>query len=177
MIMGTTNHSEQETSRSAKVLPLWQAYPLALFVWGVLPWAISLLTPYYGWAVGRPGIWNLLGLIPVLVGAAGLFWGMSAHTIHSPKLGIDWEPDKSYLLRNGLYAYSRNPMYVAELILMLGWVVFYGSIAVLIALLAWGFFFAFYQVPMEERILEAHFGDTYREYEARVPRWLGKTRK
>jgi protein-S-isoprenylcysteine O-methyltransferase Ste14 len=174
--MNTTDSSKQKQPQKARVLPLWQACPLALFVWGVLPWAISLLTPHYGWAVGRPGTWNLLGLIPVVVGAAGLFWGMSAHTIHFPKLGIDWEPDKSYLLRNGLYAYSRNPMYVAELILMLGWVIFYGSIAVLIALLAWYVLFNYYQIPLEERILEAHFGDVYREYKSEVPRWLGNVR-
>jgi protein-S-isoprenylcysteine O-methyltransferase Ste14 len=97
---------------------------------------------------------------------------MSAHTTRSPKLGIDWEPDKNYLLRNGLYAYSRNPMYVAELILMLGWVIFYGSVAVLIALVAWAMIFALYQIPTEERTMEAHFGDTYREYKRKVPRWL-----
>jgi protein-S-isoprenylcysteine O-methyltransferase Ste14 len=85
---------------------------------------------------------------------------------------VDWELDKNYLLRNGLYAYSRNPMYAAELILMFGWVIFYGNIALLIALIAWALFFIFFQIPMEERIIEAHFGDMYRDYKRKVRRWF-----
>ena len=46
-------------------------YPTVL---GVLPWALSLLTPRYGWTGSGPGIWNLLGLIPVVAGTAGLLW-------------------------------------------------------------------------------------------------------
>jgi len=125
----------------------------------------------------RPGAWNLLGLIPIFGGAAGILWGISAHTTHSPnKVGVNWEPDKNYLLRNGLYAYSRNPMYLTELILMLGWAIFYGSIAVLVALIVWALFFNFYQIPLEERILEAHFDEAYREYKNHIPRWFGIVR-
>ena len=83
--------------------------------------------------------------------------------------GIEWELDKSYLLSRGLYAYSRNPMYLSELILMLGWVIFYGSTAVLIAFAVGYAFFNFYIVPTEERILEAHFGESYLEHKHKVP--------
>jgi protein-S-isoprenylcysteine O-methyltransferase Ste14 len=167
----------QNPTKEIKVLSLWIVYPLACLVWGILPWTVSLIGHRYGWETGHPGTWNLLGLILVLIGTAGLIWGISAHTSRSPQVGVDVEFEKNYLLRNGLYAYSRNPMYVAELILMWGWVIFYGSIAVLIALIAWALFFNFYQIPKEERSIEAHFGDVYREYKGRVPRWLGKARK
>jgi hypothetical protein len=40
----------------------------------VLPWAISLLGPWYGWKDGSPAVWNLLGLVPVAVGGMGLLW-------------------------------------------------------------------------------------------------------
>jgi protein-S-isoprenylcysteine O-methyltransferase Ste14 len=174
--MSTSNIPNSGQPKRATFLPSWQAYPLALLVWGVVPWAISLLTPRYGWAAGRPGIWNLLGLIPVLVGTTGLIWSLALHSAQSPE-GIEWELDKSYLLRRGIYAFSRNPMYLAELTLLFGWVIFYGSVALMIALVVWGLFFHYYQVPLEERILEAHFGEAYREYKSQVPRWLGKPRQ
>jgi protein-S-isoprenylcysteine O-methyltransferase Ste14 len=166
------NHPNQNPTKEPKVLSLWIAYPLAFFGWGILPWAISLIGHRYGWETGRPGIWNLFGLILVLMGTAGIIWGISAHTNRSSKGGVDWELDKNYLLRNGLYAYSRNPMYAAELILMFGWVIFYGNIALLIALITWALFFNFFQIPMEERIIEAHFGDMYRDYKRKVRRWF-----
>jgi protein-S-isoprenylcysteine O-methyltransferase Ste14 len=173
--MSTSNISNSEQPKKTKFLSVWLALPLALLVWEVGPWAISLLTPRYGWAEGRPSLWNLLGLIPVLIGTAGLIWGVILHSTQSPE-GMAWELDRSYLLKGGLYTFSRNPMYLSELTLLLGWIIFYGSVAVLIAFIAWYLFFEYYVVPLEERTLEAHFGEAYREYKSRVPRWLGKVR-
>jgi protein-S-isoprenylcysteine O-methyltransferase Ste14 len=68
-------------------------------------------------------------------------------------------------------------MYLSELTLLLGWVIFYGSVAVLVAFVAWLVLFAFYAMPGEERALEAHFGEAYRAYKVAVPRWLGLPRR
>ncbi len=174
--MSTSNIPDSGQPKRVKFLSPWLAYALALIVWGVLPWALSLLTPRYGWAAGGPGFWNLLGLIPVLIGTIGLIGGLAVHSAQSSE-GIEWELDRSYLLKRGLYAFSRNPMYLSELILLLGWVIFYGSVALLIAWVIWYLFFNYYQMPVEERTLEAHFGEAYREYKKKVPRWIGKTRR
>src|SRR5262245_39943505 len=125
---------------------------------------------------GSSGPWNLLGLIPVLVGTIGLLRGVAMHSAQSPE-GIEWELDKSYLLRRGMCAFSRHPMYLAELTLLFGWVIFYGSIALLIAFVAWFLFFNYYQMPLEERILEMHFGEVYRKYKSQVPRWFRRLRR
>jgi len=171
--MNTTENPNQDQTKKAKHLSPWLAYPLALIVWWVLPWAISLLAPHYGWVAGHPGPWNLLGLIPVLIGTIGLLWGVAVHSAQSPK-GIEWELDKSYLLQRGLYAYSRNPMYLSELILWFGWIIFYRSVVLVIAFVIWYMFFNYYAIPQEERILEEHFGESYGEYKTKVPRWFGK---
>lgn len=173
--MNTPNISNNEQPKRTKFLSPWLAYPMALIVWEVLPWAISLLTPRYGWIGDRPSIWNWLGLIPVLVGTAGLLWGVAVHSAQSPQ-GIEWELDKSYLLSHGLHTFSRNPMYFSEMILILGWTIFYGSVAVLITAVIAFLSFNYYMIPMEERVLEEHFGDAYREYKKTVRRWLGRIR-
>jgi protein-S-isoprenylcysteine O-methyltransferase Ste14 len=77
------------------------------------------------------------------------------------------EMSKTYLLSQGAYRFSRNPMYLSELTLLLGWVIFYGSAALLIAFVVWWAFFNFYQIPQEERVLEASSGETYLEYKHR----------
>ena len=97
-----------------------------------------------------------------------------AHFAQVPeRVELNWEP--KLLMTRGLYAFSRHPMYLTELALWLGWAVLYGSVVVLAGFAA---LFALVSVlaPREERALEAKFGEAYRQYRARVPRWLGLPR-
>jgi protein-S-isoprenylcysteine O-methyltransferase Ste14 len=163
-------------------VPRWLGLVVGLLAWlvgvplahGVVPWVISRLTPRWGWAGGEPGMWNLLGLIPVSVATACLIWIMIlgfAHAAEMPdRVELNWKP--KVLLVRGPYAFSRNPMYVAELVLWLGWALFYGSHAVFVGSLV---LCAGMQriVRREEVDLEAQFGDSYRRYKAVIPRWLG----
>jgi protein-S-isoprenylcysteine O-methyltransferase Ste14 len=112
---------------------------------------------------------------PVVVGTTGLIWTLFVHSVQS-RDGVEMELAKNYLLGRGPYAFSRHPMYVAELTLVFGWAVCYGSVAVLIAFLTACAGFNFVAVPLEERALEVRFGESYRQYKSTIPRWLGKTR-
>jgi len=149
---------------------------LGLGVHVALPWAISLITPRYGWADGRPGGWNAIGLIPVAMGLAMIAWGLSLHFVSATGV-VEWEGTPRHLLLKGPYRFSRNPMYFLELVMWLGWVVFYGSIAVFIAFILWWVFFAFIQIPTEERQLVGRFGETYLRYMDTVPRWFRLPRR
>jgi Putative protein-S-isoprenylcysteine methyltransferase len=87
---------------------------------------------------------------------------------------VELERTPKYLLFGGPYAFTRHPMYLAELALWLGWSILYGSIVVFIGFLVEWLIFNFVIVPREESALEARFGKTYLEYKNRVPRWFGK---
>ncbi len=143
---------------------------------GVIPWAVSLVTCRYGWAEGRPGTWNLLGMIPVVAGIGCLTWIMVLHLVSTAEK-VELELTPKYLLARGPYSFTRNPMYLAELALWLGWAVFFGSIAVLIGFLILWAMMNFVVVPREEHTLEAQFGESYLRYKDSVARWLGTPRR
>jgi protein-S-isoprenylcysteine O-methyltransferase Ste14 len=147
------------------------AIPLAH---GVVPWALSLLGPWYGWTDGSPAVWNLLGLVPVAVGVVVLVWlpvhGYTQTAQIPERVEVNWDP--KILMTGGPYAYSRHPMYIAEMGLWLGWAVLYGSIIVLAGFVVLCVVVSIL-APREERALEAKFGEVYLQYKARVPKWLG----
>ena len=67
-------------------------------------------------------------------------------------------------------------MYVAELALWLGWAILFGSLVTLLGFAVLTVVIILV-VPREERGLETQFGETYRQYQARVSRWPGRTRR
>jgi protein-S-isoprenylcysteine O-methyltransferase Ste14 len=128
------------------------------------------MTRRYGWSEG-PGPWNLLGIIPIALGATLLLWVFVVGISQTPKrvkLGLT----PAFLMRRGPYIFTRNPMYVAEIAIWLGWAVFFGSIGVFAAALVLGAIVGFIIVPREERTPERAFGQTYLDYQNRTRRWL-----
>ena len=80
-----------------------------------------------------------------------------------------------HLVIVGLYRYTRNPMYIAVIVILLGWAASFW----LRGLLVYAFFvaiaFHLRVVLGEEPWLARVHGAAWREYSNQVPRWLGKT--
>ncbi|HSF83704.1 MAG TPA: isoprenylcysteine carboxylmethyltransferase family protein [Anaerolineales bacterium] len=167
----------QRTGRRELVLPRW-AVPLvwAVIVLGIqvlLPWVVARIGPRFGWDQLTPAWWNLTGLIAVAIGLGLYAWCLVFHfRSYRASVRVGFSPPQ--LVIAGPYQISRNPMYVSGLFTWLGWVVFYGSPAVFIALVLLWTAFAFRVIPYEERQLEALFGDAYLAYKRSVRRWLGR---
>ena len=175
------SRSDLPSRRPSKriLLPHWTALILTplVFLLGhvAVPQELSLLSTRHGWALGRPGWLNLLGLIPIGAGFAGLVWCLRLHFVGA-RGSFEMERTQNYLVVRGPYQFTRNPMYLCGMLIWLGWIILYGSVAVLFgAVVFWGRV-ARLVVPWEERKLEARFGEAYVRYKNRVPRWLGRTR-
>jgi protein-S-isoprenylcysteine O-methyltransferase Ste14 len=76
------------------------------------------------------------------------------------------------LVDTGMFGHSRNPLYVANLLLFLGLAIVHNGWAMYLVVLPF-FLFAYYCiVAAEEQYLLERFGDAYVEYCRRVPRWI-----
>jgi len=178
--MNASQIPDSQQLKKGVQLPRWMPpiYLTVLFllIHVIAPWGLSQLSTRYGWLDGRPGWWNWLALILVVVGVVSTFRLIFMHYKASPRSFLELRPGEK-LLTPDLYAYSRNPMYVSELTFWFAWALFYGSVAVLIGFLVWFGLFNFAIVPYEEKDLQARFGEAYLQYKKEVPRWLGQRRR
>lgn len=76
------------------------------------------------------------------------------------------------LVSRGIYRYSRNPMYLGDLLLLAAWTVQLGAPLDLAVLAGFVWYMNRFQIRPEEAALTRHFGDVYRHYCAQAPRWF-----
>lgn len=81
------------------------------------------------------------------------------------------DPPKK-LIVNGLYRYTRNPIYVGALLVLLGHIVWFGSGLVIIYFVLFLLAYQILITLIEEPILRNTFGVEYEEYCQKVPRWI-----
>ena len=81
-----------------------------------------------------------------------------------------WKPSTA-LVTGGIFGWLRNPMYVGLTLLLAGLSILLASDWMLVMTIIFVPVIHFGVVKREERYLEAKFGDAYRSYKARVPRY------
>ena len=147
----------------AKVPP-----PALVLVMALLMWLISLAAPTLHIEVPAR---NSLAVVLV---AAGFFTGLSGVVIfRRAKTTTDpTRPHASTLVTWGVYAISRNPMYLGGLIMLFGWTIFLSNILPLVFLPIYVLYINRFQIAPEERMLTSLFGEVFTTYRGRVRRWL-----
>ncbi|QDI04657.1 isoprenylcysteine carboxylmethyltransferase family protein [Xanthomonas cerealis pv. cerealis] len=78
----------------------------------------------------------------------------------------------SALVQSGLHRYSRNPMYLGHVLILLGWMLCLGHPAAGLALAIYLLYIDRVQIPREEAALRERLGTGYTDYCSRVRRWL-----
>ena len=141
-----------------------------------VPGTVAVYVPYRltrGAIAALPGdLVGYLGVLPLVFGIALYLhsaWQFAAVGLGTP---APIDPPKT-LVVGGAYRWTRNPLYVAVLSVLLGEFLTVRTVALAeYALAVFAGFFAFVLV-YEEPVLRAKFGDAYDHYCARVPRWIG----
>lgn len=163
----------QDRRSGRRRVPRAAVFAFSVAAWLVLfvlaPCALGRRGRRHGWRRGRPSGLNRCAVVPIGLGAAGLGWCLASHYAPGETVPVSLVPE--HLIARGPYRRSRNPMYVCEQLVLLGWALYFGSPAVLGAAAALGAAMRV-AVGREERTLEGRFGAAWRDYAAEVPRWL-----
>ena len=84
-----------------------------------------------------------------------------------------FDPEKTTaLVTTGVYFWSRNPMYLGMLLVLLGWAVFLSdglAVAVTVLFIPW---MNRFQIGPEECVMRAKFGEEFEAWAHRVRRWI-----
>ena len=133
-------------------------------------------------------MWFLDSILPITVlfespwSSIGWFFIITGLVIDLWSIGLFWKeettvnplkPDNSKcIVEDGMYQYSRNPMYLGMLSILTGIAILLGSLSPLFCLPLFLLLMTTQQIIPEEKILTNKFGQVYLDYKHRVRRWL-----
>jgi protein-S-isoprenylcysteine O-methyltransferase Ste14 len=153
-----------ETDKTDLLIP-----PFALFYFYLVFAAAFRLPTVSRQEFFRSGTVSWVGV--ALCGAGLLLLLLSLMSFgRSFRVGIDQE-QPGELVTTGIFAFSRNPIYVAFGLVLLGQFLVFSNWLLLVFLVA-GVCLFHRQAIREEGYLRAHYGERYAAYSARVRRYL-----
>ena len=105
--------------------------------------------------------------------AAGLLLSNVA-AIRLRRAGTPLETDltPTVLLTDGVFAFSRHPVYLGMLLLLAGQATMLGTVGAILPWPAFWLWLHWRYIGAEERVMLATFGEAYAQYRRRVGRWL-----
>lgn len=142
--------------------------PIALAIALVLAFALNWFWPLPFVPPAIPHI--QLGVLLIIGMLLIIRW--AAVTFRKARTNILTSQATTTIVATGPFAYSRNPIYVAALLGMIGAAITFDSLWFLAALVAIWFVLRFGVIAAEETYLERKFGAPYLDYKAKVRRWL-----
>lgn len=129
-----------------------------------------------GLALGRiaafplSGLVQLVGLLLAAMGIALMMW--AAATLSRARTSLMPGVSPKALVTWGPFRFSRNPVYLGDLLLLTGLLIAFDALAgvVMVPFFAWLLFDRF--IRQEERLIEARFGADFRVYMLNTRRWI-----
>ena len=143
----------------------------ALLAFLAMPGVVAFAIPVAWIAHSHARLDHPLGLVLLCAGCIGLLWCVRDFYVCGKGTLAPWSPP-IHLVKAGLYRYSRNPMYVAVALILLGWATAFGLRPLYLYTLVVVLAFHLRVVFGEEPWLARTHGDDWNEYSSRVPRWF-----
>ena len=144
--------------------------PLIALAAVVLGLGLDWLLPAYVLTVLLT-FWERVVIAVILAGGGAVLAIPAMRGFRSAGTHVEpWKPATA-LVTGGIFGWLRNPMYVGLTLCLAGLSILLASDWMLVMTIVFVAVIHFGVVKREERYLEAKFGDAYRAYKARVPRY------
>src|SRR5690625_663331 len=142
---------------------------IVVLLFGALMWLADT------WLVIKPLMFGTNWWLYALFLMAG-FWitslGVRAFSSHQTTTHPQHPEKATVLVQSGIYRYSRNPMYLGLLLILLSGVFYFGNWATIIVLPLYVGYMSRFQIIPEEEAMQQKFGGPYIEYKSQVRRWI-----
>ena len=144
----------------------------AITAFVALPGVVAFLLPVWiGTRAGRPLRHAVIAAIVLGLGTLLLLWCVREFYVAGRGTLAPWAPPR-HLVTSGPYRWSRNPMYLGVITLLVGWCVLFDSRTLLIYTLAVTCAVHIRVLVAEEPWAARNFGAEWEGYRARVRRWI-----
>ena len=144
----------------------------ALLAFLALPGVFAIAVPViWLWVSSHTKLVQPLGLVPLVAGFCALLWCVRDFYVSGKGTVAPWSPP-TRLVVVGLYRYTRNPIYIAVTLVLLGWAASFGLPGLFIYAGAVAVAFHLRVVFGEEPWLSRTHGAEWEQYASRVPRWF-----
>ena len=153
---------DTDTSNAAVRPPI--AWILALAAGVAAAW----LYPLRFVPASVPGVW--VGGAIFAIALALAIWAIV--TIRQAGTQVETYKPTTAIVANGPYRFTRNPIYLAMVLGLIGLAIAFDSLWILATLVLFYLVIRYGVVAREEDYLERKFGDVYLGYKSRVRRWL-----
>jgi protein-S-isoprenylcysteine O-methyltransferase Ste14 len=114
--------------------------------------------------------WRLLGVLPLVVGAHIDVRADRAFKEH--RTTVKPFEVSSALVTDGVFSFSRHPMYLGMLLILVGIAILQGSLTPCLVVPVFAILIDLIFIRVEECMLKETFGQQYEEYRNRVRRWI-----
>jgi len=147
--------------RAIDIPPGW----LALHIGAA--WVLSLVSPPVFGGLGR-----VLGPVLVVIGA--LLLGAAVAEMARARTTVIPRRDPSALMTSGLFSLSRNPIYLADAVILTGAILWLDAVLALPLVFSFVWLIQTRFIRDEETRLTEAFGPEFDLWAARTRRWLGR---
>ena len=115
---------------------------------------------------------NSLSILVLIMGLAFVLPSFRLFARYKTTISPLTPSDTAALVTEGMYRYSRNPMYLGLLLLTIASTIWFGTWLGIIINIVFIFLINFLQIIPEEEALLTIFGEEYEEYKKNVRRWI-----